>query len=356
MANIFLLRTAKSRGAVWWWLVLFACGQLVLGVCLHRWNLELCDPVYGSRFRSLQNYVRKNPNRPLVLVLGTSRTMNGLRPTAMTLPATSPEPPPLIYNFAISGSGSVCIRLTYQRLIASGVRPKWLLVETWPLLWPEDGTFDEKRNLAQHDLGWREIPGLLRYLPKQWNMLGKAVSRDLAPLMVYRSRLLQAMASSLLLPHVAEQIVGQRRDWQSDDGTGWIPVRDESEQQRRAIEFGQATGKPLLNPLRIHPSSDLALRDLLDECKAYNIRVGLVLMPEHSQCRSWYSPQAKELVRSYLDGLIRDYGVSVMDTRDWLPDEGFADYLHMARAAAAPFSERFGREMLYPWLCSQTQP
>lgn len=356
MANIFLLPTVKSRGAVWWWLVLFACGQLVLGVCLHRWSLELCDPVYGSRLRSLQNCVRNNPDRPLVLVLGTSRTMNGLKPAAMTPPDTIVQPSPLIFNYAISGSGSVCIRLTYQRLISSGVRPKWLLVETWPLLWPEDGTFDEKRNLVQHDLGWSDLPGLLRYLPKQWDILGKAVSRDLAPLMVYRSRLLQATATSLLMPHVAKQIAGERRDWESDDGTGWIPVRDESEQQRHAIEFAQSRGKPLLNPLRIHPSSDLALRDLLDDCKTYNIRVGLLLMPEHSQCRSWYTPQAKELVRSYLDGLVRDYGIAIMDTRDWLADDDFADYLHMARAAAGPFSERFGREMLYPWLNSKTQP
>src|SRR5262249_57384422 len=107
---------------------------------------------------------------------------------------------------------------------------------------------------------------------------------------------------------------------------------------------------PLLSPWRIAPASDRALRDRLDECRAEGIKVALCLMPEHSECRRWYSPQTHAVVRGYLAELTRQYGVPALDLRDWAPDEHFADFCHMAPWGAEPFSERFGRDVLRPLL------
>jgi hypothetical protein len=74
-----------------------------------------------------------------------------------------------------------------------------------------------------------------------------------------------------------------------------------------------------------------------------------MLLPEHSACRRWYPPETHELVCKYLGAVSREYGVSVFDLRDWMHDDAFADFCHMAPWGAGPFSERFDREVLHPW-------
>jgi hypothetical protein len=355
MTKLFLPAASRGKRAIGWCLVVFACSQLALGAYLHWLRPELRDPVYGSRIHSLREQLAAHPGRSLLLFLGSSRAMNGVAPAAL------PELPeaPFVYNFAISGSGPVRVHLTFRRLLAEGVRPKWVVIETWPPMWPEAGAFDEKQSLMQDDLGWRDVPVLSRYLPGKLNLCTRAAQGGLAPLVCYRSRLMYAAAQSLLPRQMAWQVANELKNWQTPDGSGWIPVLNEPETpqaKQREVEHGQAMLYPLLNPLRIHPSSDHALRDLLADCKAHGIRTLLLLMPEHSQCRRWYPPQAHALVHAYLDEVSREYQAPVIDTRDWLSDDGFSDFCHMARLAAAPYSERFGREVLRPWLAGESLP
>ncbi len=91
--------------------------------------------------------------------------MNGIAPAALGIHPQPGEPAPLVYNFALSGSGNVRVLMTFRRLLAAGVRPDRLLVETWPPMWPEDGSFDEKQILLQDDLRWTDLPVLHRCLP-----------------------------------------------------------------------------------------------------------------------------------------------------------------------------------------------
>lgn len=352
MANYFLLPAAKGKRAIGWWLTLFACSQLVLVVYLYWRHPELKDPVYGSRIVSLRKRLAEEPGRPLVLILGSSRAMNCIAPAAFPPSSDSSGRAPLVYNFAISGSGPVRMHMTFRRLLADGIRPDRLLVETWPPLWPQEGSFDERQSLDQDDLRWIDLPTLFRYLPNHREMLTRAGRGNLIPLVCYRSRLLYATARSLLPPRQAWQFANELRNWHSNDETGWIPVLNmpaTPEEKHREVERGQVMAKPLLNPVRIHASSDRALRDLLDECKAQGIQVALMLLPEHSACRRWYSPEAQELVHKYLGSVSREYRVPVFDVRDWMDDDAFADFCHMAPWGAGPFSERFGREVLQPW-------
>ena len=355
MAKLFLPTAARGKRAIAWSLALFTCSQLALGAYLHWRRPELRDPVYGSRIRSLREQLAAHPEQPLLLFLGSSRAMNGIAPAAL------PELPnsPFAYNFAISGSGPVRVHLTFRRLLAEGVRPKWVVIETWPPMWPEAGAFDEKQSLMQDDLSWSDLPLLCGYLPGKLNLCSRAAHGGIAPLMCYRSRLMYAAAQSLLPREVAWKVANELQNWQTPDDTGWIPVLNEPDSpraKRRAVEEGQAMLYPLLNPLRIHDNSDHALRAVLDDCKTHGIRTLLLLMPEHSQCRRWYPPQAHALAREYLGELSREYQAPVIDTRDWLSDDGFSDFCHMARSAAAPYSERFGREVLRPWLAGERLP
>lgn len=356
MPRYFLVPAARGKRAIFWCAFFFACSQLALGAYLYLRHPELRDPVFGNRIRDFQQRRAEQPNAPLVLILGSSRAMNGIAPAELPIHLAPDRPTPLVYNFALSGSGAVRMLMTFRRLLAVGVRPDYLLVETWPPMWCEDGGYDENRIISQDDLRWIDVPLLCRYLPGKREILTKTVKGSLVPIMSYRARLLHAAARFLLPREQAWQIANELNNWHPFDGTGWLPVLsspDTAEGLRREVERGRGVTVPLLNPLRIHTNTDRALRELLDLCRAWGIQAAVFLMPEHSECRRWYSPQARELVRSYLGELGRAYQVPVIDTRDWLSDEYFADFCHMARAGAAPFSHRFAREVLQPLLEGQ---
>jgi hypothetical protein len=311
------------------------------------------------RLRTLQKRLADNPGAPLVLVLGSSRTMNGLSPAHMPLALDGNIPTPVVYNFALPGSGSVRELMAFRRLRAAGITPDYLLLESWPVLWPEDGAFAERHLIAEDELRWTDLTVLSRYLPGKLDFFARALKGNLVPLVSYRSRLLHAGAGCLL-PHELDQGLSREDDdWTCGDGTGWLPYRKipaDGAAQRREVNKGLLVAAPLLNPLRIAPDSDRALHELLDDCRAAGIKTALFLMPEHSECRRWYTPQTHIVVRDYLQRVSAAYAIPVFDARDWAPDEHFADFCHLMPCGAAPFSQRFAREVLRPWLRSEPRP
>ncbi len=314
---------------------------------------DVRDPAFGLRLLTLQRRLDENPGVPLILVLGSSRTLNGLSPAHISLEGSQVGAKPLIFNFALAGSGSIRELMIYRRLRAAGIKPDWLLIESWPVLWPEAGIFAERRLVVEDELCWTDLPILRRYLPGKLELFGRALKGNLAPLVSYRSRLLHAGAR-FLLPRDQDRALGHEDDdWTCLDGTGWLPYRKlpaNPEALRREVAKGLLVAAPLLNPLHIAPDSDRALRELLDECRKDGVKTALFLMPEHSECRRWYSPQTHAVVSDYLARLSTEYATPILDARDWAPDEDFADFCHLAPWGAGPLSERFGREALGPLL------
>ncbi|HEY7157440.1 MAG TPA: hypothetical protein VH575_26030 [Gemmataceae bacterium] len=353
MPNLFLPSAATGKRAVFWGLLVFVCGQAALSAYLNGRRPDVRDPAFGLRLLTLRRRLAENPNAPLVLLFGSSRSLNGLSPDHLTIDPGQGGAKPLVFNFALAGSGSVRELMTFRRLRAEGIKPAWLLIETWPVLWPEDGAFAERLIIAQDELCWTDLSVLRRYLPGKLELFGRALRGNLAPLMSYRSRLLHAGAPFLLPRDQDRTLSHEDDDWTSTDGTGWLPYRKlpaDSEALRREVAKGLLVAAPLLNPLRIAPDSDRALRELLDECHKDGIKTALFLMPEHSACRGWYSPQTRAVVSDYLTRLSAEHALPILDARDWAPDEDFADFCHMAPWGAAPFSERFGLEALGPLL------
>jgi hypothetical protein len=135
---------------------------------------------------------------------------------------------------------------------------------------------------------------------------------------------------------------------------GWMPyffreVPAEKRAEGTAQVYAQFAG--YFPNFHIAPIPDRAYRDLIALCREKGIRMAFYLMPESPTYRSWYPPGARELVRSYLGGLSREYGVPVFDASAWLDDElAFADSHHLLRHGAEAFSARFGRECVGPWL------
>ncbi|MGH7168717.1 MAG: hypothetical protein ACRELG_00370, partial [Gemmataceae bacterium] len=353
MPQLFLLPPDRGKRAIVWGALLFVCTQAALSVYLNNRRPDLRDPAFGLRLRTLQNQLAENPGAPLILLLGSSRTLNGLSPAHMPVSLKREGPTPLVFNFALPGSGSVRELMTFRRLRAAGIKPDWLLLESWPVLWPEDGVFAERHILADAELCWTDLTVLSRYLPGKLEFLAHALKGNLVPLVSYRSRLLHASARFLLPRALDRGLSHEDDDWTCADGTGWLPYRKlpaDRAAQRREVDKGLLVAAPLLNSLRIAPDSDRALRDLLEECRADGIKTALFLMPEHSACRGWYSPRTHALVREYLTELSKEYRLPAIDMRDWAPDENFADFCHLAPWGAPPLSQRFARDVLRPLL------
>ncbi|HTU20102.1 MAG TPA: hypothetical protein VMG10_18705 [Gemmataceae bacterium] len=354
MPSLFLPSATKGRRIVLWTLVCLAISQLVLSIYLDKRRLEMRDPLYSYRLNRLRERLAELPNPPLFLILGSSRVKYSIWPSAMKLHATEKTPQPIVYNFGMNGMGTIRELMYFRRLLADGVRPNWILLEVWPPLWAEDGFFRESRMIqGEDDLHWRDLPLICRYFRRDLDVLRLALRRSLLPISDYRTRLLDAVLPPLLPRDQTEVIRRKIQQSSPDDGGGWFPLPWEfktPEAKRYAHKDGEEKIKPLLQPVRIDPRSDAALRELLTECQLRGTKVTLILMPEHSACRGWYTPEARTIVRDYLSRLHRDYPVPIVDTRTWVADDDFSDTCHMGQSGVPAFCERLGRDVVQPLL------
>ena len=88
------------------------------------------DPEYAAQASRLRARRAEAPDRPLVLVLGSSRVQQGLRAGPA---APGPDGRPvLVFNFGLSGAGAYLDALCLRRLFAEGVRPDLLVLEVLP--------------------------------------------------------------------------------------------------------------------------------------------------------------------------------------------------------------------------------
>jgi hypothetical protein len=356
MPQMFLLPGGTGKRAIVWTVLFFLVAQMGLSIYLNRQRPELRDPAFGFRLQTLQQRLKDDPDSLLVLVLGSSRAMNGLAPLHMPIQLDRNGNKLLIYNFALPGSGSIRELMTLRRLRAAGIKPNCVLIETWPVLWSEDGAFAERPLVAADELRWSDWTVLSHALPGKLELFARTLKGNLIPLVSYRSRLLHAGARGLLPHEMDRGLTREDADWTCADGTGWLPYRKlpaDADALRREVQKGLLVAAPLLHPLRISPDYDRALNDLLDDCRDSGIKTALFLMPEHSECRHWYTPQTHVIVRAYLRQLSEKYACPILDARDWATDDSFADFCHLAPWGVPSFSRRFAEEALRPWLLGE---
>jgi hypothetical protein len=97
------------------------------------WLMECHQPIlrdreYGTKLALLQQRIAEEPDRPLILVLGSSRVAVGLHPDdAMSSPSD-----PLVFNFGILGAGPMMEQVVLDRLLRQGIRPANVILEVWP--------------------------------------------------------------------------------------------------------------------------------------------------------------------------------------------------------------------------------
>jgi hypothetical protein len=343
-------RVGRCPAAVAWAVVVFAAQQAGLGVWLYRCHPELCDPDHNTRLALLAAQRAESPGRPVVLVLGSSRAANGVS-SADLGPWSGSEA--VVFNFATLGAGPVREWLTLRRLLASGCRPDWVLIEVCPLFWPQIGLLNEDPGILLTDVYWSDLPAIASLYPqKRWDAFAKLWARAVAPGFHYRLHVLDCCAPCLLQRLRGAELVLGHAGWQGLDERGWLPgpPRPSDAEFDAAVARQRQLTQPIFDGFTIHPASDQALRRLLRECRAHGIRAALFFMPEHSVLRGWYPPEALRQVREYLATTQQEHGVPLFDTRAWMADDAFVDFCHMHPGGARAFSARFGREVVRPLL------
>src|SRR4051794_30119361 len=123
-------RRQRRRGAavVLWSLAFLVAGHLAIAAVFNYLRPDWIDIEYYLRLQNLQACVRAEPDRPLVLVLGSSRVLNGLAADDLP-PGAEPGRGPLVFNLGLPGAGPVSELVCLRRLLADGIRPKAIVVE-----------------------------------------------------------------------------------------------------------------------------------------------------------------------------------------------------------------------------------
>jgi hypothetical protein len=359
MRKAFYTPKRKARATLAWMLFYFAAAQLALGVFLYHRHRDVCDPVYLHRRDTLRSRLSGAPGRPLVLVLGSSRPANGLRPASLETEQSQSDSHPLVFNFSLPGAGPVRELMVLRRLLADGVRPDWVLLEVWAPFMAQVGYVAEEKPLRETDLYWPDLPVIARLYHRRWSPFTEVIERAIFPSVHYRSHLLHRYVPCLL-PKANQWLYEDKGDtWVQLDERGWLPhpnARPAPEDWRRLRQQGEYVWQSSTKDFHVSPITDGAIRGILDLCRQQNVKTALFMMPEPSFVRAWYVAPLRAKFNEYLTRLRDRYGVPVVDARDWNPDADFVDAFHLHPDGARTFSERFGREVFQPLLRGQPLP
>jgi hypothetical protein len=327
--------TRFTRAILVWGLFWFIGLQLSVIFYLEWRHPEFLDPKYGFRACALRTIRSARSEHSLILVLGSSRAEQGFR--AGLLNNSSSEKPLFFFNLARGGSSPLLYLLTLRRLLDDGIRPDHLLVEIFP-----PSLAGEKAGVTIYKPTLRDLPQLVRYSvnPRTWAYW---LQDRLLLWFKFRNEFL-VWAAPQALPRQARW--GEHL-WNPEGGE-WRMIGEHVSlsERRRLVEDSRSRYFDTLQHFRIDASADRALRELLETCRRERIGVVLFLMPEARIFRRWYPETSERSLSAYLNGLLRQFRVPLIDARFWIEDANFSDGHHLLGGGAARFTRRFASEVL----------
>jgi hypothetical protein len=137
------------------------------------------------------------------------------------------------------------------------------------------------------------------------------------------------------------------------DASGWRLRNAQpltADDRRRGIEYAWKDFGAPLQTFEVCEAACRAQHDLLVRCREEQIAVALIWMPEATLFQSWYPAAVEEQVRRHLDALCQEFGLPLIDARNWLADDDFVDGQHLRHVGAQHFTERLADEILCPVL------
>lgn len=302
-------------------------------------NPKRKDPTYGDKFEKL---AARSDGRPLVLMLGSSRTLLGFHAGQVEgeLPGVR------AFNFGTPASGPITHRVYLRRLLDAGVVPALLLIEVLPpaLADGADGP-GEQLFLTGERLSSSEVDLVARFGFREDRLRSAWRDSVYAPASALRFQLLGRVVPSWIPWNL-------RGDWsRNTDAHGWAtPPRQTVTREERAERTANADAEyratlavttPEGRPMR-------ALAELLDLCRERGIRTRVIAMPEAPTFRRLYPDGLSDRIAKSLEIVANANGAGFSDARHWLAEDDFYDGHHLFRVGAEGFTRRLTAEAIRP--------
>jgi hypothetical protein len=332
----------RSHAALAWCLLTFVGLQSALYLAIDRWP-QIRDPEYGFKLARLREQLGEAPGRPLILVIGSSRSGVGLDPRQFAFDRSA-DRAPIMFNFAQCGAGPIQHLMLLRTLLEAGIHPQRILLELHPLFLNQGcGALREESRIDIRRLNRSAIETLADY------------SLDPARLRYewWKGRLLAAFGQRhQLLDCLLPQFCARKPQYgafRQINAWGWLAFtgRTKNEDARRAlVERARQEYRDAFPHFAVTGDADRALRALLSTCQCERITVSLYIMPEGSEFRDLYPAPVRPQVEEYLSRLKADYSFELHDFTTAMPDEAFADSHHLLPDAVARFSTMFAQEVI----------
>jgi len=326
----------RAKTSILWGLIAYWAVHLTIDGVMERRHPEVHDPEHFGRLALLQARRAERPDAALLLLVGSSRTMLAFQPEALPTLRTADGRTILPFNFSHTGAGPLLELVAVRRLLDAGIRPDWLVIEVMPAYL----AIRPNRSFVLGSLGTADWLVMKRYLSAADRYGKYGWERWLTELRYHR-----ALAERWLRKWV------QVRDelfppcYGPLGGYGHLRQEMSPELTSAAWAMAKRQYEAALREFHVDPEAGCALEELLELCRREHIRVVLLVTPEASPYRGWYSAEAGNVLADYLGTIAPDDPPSVIDAREWLPDGVFYDGHHVLARGAQAFTHRMGQEL-----------
>jgi len=339
-------RRHAARSALAVGLIAVVAASLGLAVSVETVLPEWRDPEFGHRLRLLRDSDERSPGRPLVVVLGTSRTQNGLCPSAAGF---ADEPgSPRVFNFGQSASPPLKHYLTLCRLRDAGVRPAAVVVELLPASLMASGPAEEQLAVQAPRLSAADLDHLAPFAADAAALRSAWLRSRANPWYVQRQLLMNHW-----LPRWQPWPSRFEFQWTSLDADGFQPITEVGAESRaRATAHARREYAGAFAHFAPAAASVRAVRHLVAQCREDGIPVAFAVPPVSPAFRSAYAPGVFSEGEAHLSALARRLDVPLFPAPRDMTEDDFLDGHHVYRHGAERYSRWLADNHLRPWLAA----
>jgi hypothetical protein len=332
---------------VWSGAFAFAALTAALGVAVETVKPEWRDPEFGYRFNRIKRWRAEAPDRPLVVLIGSSRTQMAVNPVAMGFPDAPGSP--LVYNLGYRAAPPVGAYLHLSRLLDAGIKPRAVLVQLAPA---ELGTTGEGQLRVMDDrLELADLGRLAPYVKNPWVFRKHWAAARLNPWTTHHTPILGDLLPSWCTPGQTGVL---RPEASMMNAHGYVPCLIQYPEADRPRILADIRHKhDGINHLPLRPTARRVFRDLVERCHSEGIAVAFFWAPESPEFRSWYRPEAAKNAAGTEEFIRQKLGCEVFPGPVHLAEGDFADGYHLLRPGAEKYSRWLAEQHLKPWLTKQ---
>jgi hypothetical protein len=343
----------RGRSLVWWVPLWYVIGQLSLFLWMDEsWQMNRTR-VERHKWEQLHERLAEAPDRPLVLMLGSSRTDWAFQAGRLSGQSGPDGRPLLAYNLGLPTGGPLHAAYYFDQLLDEGVRPRLVLLEfvATHLNQSRRGLMSEEHFTLPRWCSLHQLWYFRRYFTNSRRTLGEWVESRAAPWYGFSY-------------FVHEHIEGRQEPVATVDQTGrpmdpWgcRMLRDDpNTKEYRSLRWEGAFNMygRSLQQFELGAGPAQAMHDVLARCRRENIPVALVVLPITKEFQSLYSKEGKAELDKFLSELVQRYDTPLIDASEWLPREEFDDGHHVLKVGAYHFSTRMIDEVHK--LLARTEP